>query len=187
MRLCCLWLGQEEAHKQLILNITLNRYVLLSGIFCAGKQVRCHHLLSVCQILAAPRCLFSVAISGTKADLRERSRGGCDIESESQRETQLEYVQMYITPLCPRTCMHLFVFLLSSWIFEQGYVLVTALLSLYARAWKRPSAPITFGYNVTMSVPSHRSYSLLAVVTTEEATQPDTVYDDHFTLTSDKQ
>lgn len=86
---------------------------------------------------------------------------------KAERERVRECVRsVYNPPLCSRSHMFLFVLLSSSGIFEQGYAFVTALLSLRACALKKASSftPVTFGYNVTASIASHPSRSLLPAI-----------------------
>lgn len=154
MRLCLLWLGQEEAHKQLIWSITFTDMCFYLEYFVQVNKSDVIISVSFSDF----GCLFSVAISGTKTDLHERSRRS-DRKRKRERQRVRAYVHHALVSPLAQVLIYVSLLVLN---FEQGY----AIVSLCARALKRPSAlsPITFGYNVTMSVPSHLSCLLLAVI-----------------------
>lgn len=110
---------------------------LSSREISAGKQVQCRRL--PCQILwyfsecAAASSVSLPAISGTKAGLRERCRGGSDMEEVKRLKGERAAAHMLIPFSSPPTNTHThthcfsvpfflsFISLDSPWMSEQGY------------------------------------------------------------------
>lgn len=177
IRWCCLWLGQEEAHKQLILNITLTDTCFYPEYFVQANKSDV--IISVsfwdfgCTVLSVLCRYFR---NKDRPPWKKQKR-----EWHRKRKRQKEYVQIYIMPLCPR--LHMYVFLFSSWIFEQSYVWVADLLSLAFSTFTRHVWIQC--YNVC-PVSSCLLLDVIYIVNSRRSTtHRGTVYDDHFTLTSD--
>lgn len=109
IHLCCLWWGKERIHKQLILNITSTDMHFYLGIFCTGKQVRCHHL---CQLLRFwlhhVVCSLSLFQEQRQTSMKEVEEGVTERKSERERET--EYVhRAFVSPAHVFVCVSILV------------------------------------------------------------------------------
>ena len=81
--------GKEGTYKQLILNITLKDMCFYLEYFVQVNKSDTVISVSFSAFGGTTMiCLFSDAISGTKADLHDRSRRESDIERESERDRE---------------------------------------------------------------------------------------------------